>query len=118
MTELLQRYNADQLHIPDDELWAVEAPVIPEPEPEPGMLKFVLFFSQKLLNFVKRITDDTVTELLQYYNASQLHILDDELWSVEAPVIPKPEPQRGTICGSRNVKNYLNLSKNTQLKIY
>ena len=36
MTELLQRYNADQLQIPQEELWAVEEPFIPEPEPEPG----------------------------------------------------------------------------------
>ena len=51
VTELLQRYNADQLQIPDDELWAVEAPVIPEPEPEPGMLKYFFFLKiAKLCN--------------------------------------------------------------------
>ena len=34
--ELLQRHNnADQLLIPEEELWVVDAPVWPEPEPEP-----------------------------------------------------------------------------------
>ena len=32
---LLGRYNADQLEIPEEEVWQVEVPVWPEPEPEP-----------------------------------------------------------------------------------
>ena len=53
-------------------------------------------FLTELSNIVNNTADDTVNELLQRYNADQLQIPEEELWAVEAPVIPEPEPEPGT----------------------
>ena len=44
IVELLQRYNADQLQIPEEELWVVEAPIMPEPEPGTHFIMIIFFF--------------------------------------------------------------------------
>jgi hypothetical protein len=36
-------------------------------------------------------TDDDVEELLQRYDIDDLDIAEEELWMVEAPVLPEPD---------------------------
>ena len=53
-------------------------------------------FLTELSNILNNTANDTIVELLQRYNADQLQIAEEELWVVEAPIMPEPEPEPGT----------------------